>query len=233
MKITSSFVTFSFCGLLCMVLSSCQQEKKTDASQPATQEITQELPVQAHFNQISILTDIDVEIREGVCRIVATGDSDAISHLRYSIDTGGLVVSNPTSEYVGVTPYSQGYGVKLTVWCPKWAIAANYGRGQLSCKNTLHADDLQLGCIRDGSIQLDSIICQTFRYEGNNRSKGKITHLACRKSNFSLLASSSLTVHLDTDTLTASASNQSSVTFSGHANVLDTFGHIDHSHMQQ
>lgn len=233
MKIVSLLISFSLFGLLCIGLSSCQQRKNTDALQNTNHAITCELPIQAQFNQISILTDIDVEIREGECRIVATGDSAAIAHLRYSIDTGGLVVSNPSSEFVGVTPYSQGNGVKLTVWCPKWAIAANYGRGRLFSKSTLHANDLQLGCIREGNLELDSVICQTFRYDGNNRSKGKITHLVCRKSHFSLLANSSLTVHLETDTLTASASDYSAATFSGHARVLDTFGHIDLSHMQK
>lgn len=233
MKIFSFIISSSLLSIFCLGLSSCQQGKKTDAPQNTNHEITCEIPIQAQFNQISILTDIDVEIREGECRIVATGDSVAISQLRYSIDTGGLSVSNPSSEFVGVTPYSQGNGIKLTVWCPKWTIVANYGRGQLSCKETLHADNLQLGCIRDGSFEIDSIFCQSFRYDGNNKSNCHITHLSCRKSHFSLLANSSLTVHLETDTLTASASDHSSATFSGRAHVLDTFGHIDLSHMQE
>lgn len=232
MKIVSLLLSCSLFCLCCLGLSSCKNKKNSDAQQDSIRHITQELPIQAHFSQLTILTDIDVEIREGDYRIVAMGDSAAISHLRYSIDTGGLVVSNPSSEFASITPYSKRNGLKLTVWCPKWTIVANYGRGHLTCEETIHADDLQLGCIRDGNLEMDSIVCTSFRYEGNNGGKCHIAYLTCQKTHLTLSGSSTFTAHVDVDTLTAGVNDESSATISGRADVVDTFGNIDLTGLQ-
>lgn len=226
-----NFVTLSLIaitGLLGGIMVGCRPSKKPAATPDSSgrRTVTREMPINGDFSQLTIISDIDVEMRLGPCKIEATGDSATLAHLRYDIDSGGLIISNPVDENADINPYTNQSGISLVVWSPQWRIVANCSRGKLICHEPLRTSYLQLGGIHDGSIKLDSVECDTFRYEGSRNSTCEIGSLRSGLAHIVLMGHSTIKANIDIDTLLAFSQAQTSATFTGRADSVSTYGNV-------
>lgn len=223
----------SFALLLCAFVS-CQKNSNSSAApsdnaapQPDGEaQLTRELPIQGEFSQVTVVSDMDVELRTGPCRVVACGDSATIMQMRYDIDAGGLILSNPSEENSDINRYGNRNGLHVTVWSPAWRIVANCGNGRLFSHGTLRTSFLHLGCIRDGSVDLDSVAADTFRYDGSGRAYCKIGLITGRTAELSVTSNAKVTACLDIDTLFCAADQNASAMFTGHAAQSETVGNV-------
>lgn len=221
-------------ALLACVLASCQKKASPSvatAAQSAAQsdgkaQLTRELPIHGKFSQVTVVSDMDVELRTGPCRVVVRGDSATIMQMRYDIDAGGLILSNPSEENSDINRYGNRNGLHVTVWSPAWRIVANCGNGRLYCRDALRTSFLHLGCIRDGKVELDSVVADTFRYDGSGRAQCRIGLLAGRTAELSVTSSAQVSACLDVDTFFCAADLKASATFTGRAGLSETIGNV-------
>lgn len=218
----------AFAGLMVGILVGCQPAKKPAAasSQPERRTVTRDLPISGSFSQLTFISDMDVEMRIGSCKLTATGDSTTLSRLRYDIDAGGLIVSNPADENADMNPYANQSGISLVVWSPQWRIVANCSRGRLVCHETIRTSNFQLGGIHDGSIKIDSVVCDTFRYEGSRSSTCEIGYLRSRIAHIVLGGNSKIKADIDVDTLLVFSQTQTSAVFTGRADSVSAYGNV-------
>lgn len=224
--VTLSLIAFS--GLLAGFVASCQPSKKPTATHNLQKGriVTLEMPINGDFSQLTVISDMDVEMRLGPCKIEATGDSATLARLRYDIDSGGLIISNPADENADMNPYTNQSGISLVVWSPQWRIVANCSRGKLICHEPLRTSYFQLGGIHDGSILLDSVECDTFRYEGSRNSTCEIGFLRSELAHIVLMGHSTIKANIDIDTLLAFSQAQTSAMFTGRADSVSTYGNV-------
>ena len=176
---------FHILPLICLalILASCSgngtQKNSKDSNdtiqasgKPATIRqniIRRDLPIHQDFFQITNIASFDIDITEGPTHVSVEGDSATLHLIRYDVDGGGLTLSMPYEENTQINRYNLTSDIHVYVSCPQLRILANCGTGNIRSKGTIHTSDFHVGGIGQGSIVLDTILCEgRFKLESNS-----------------------------------------------------------------
>lgn len=169
--------------LIATTLLSCQS--KQPSTPPTTdagtqrESTTKHLPLINEFHSVTNIGSMNIELSEGPCALQATGDAALISHIQYDVDGGILTVSLPMERMTSTNQFATTADITLHISCPEFHMLANIGTGNVRSIGTLRTTDLHMGGMGSGTLAFDSIVCQTFRYEGQANSTAQFAHVAC------------------------------------------------------
>lgn len=197
------------CTLLCataLLLSACRQsgaqQPETADTQTAQQRprATRDFPVMEDFYQITVIGAFDIEIAEGPCSVTGIGDSIVLSTMRCEIGDGGLILSTHTEERDGIAPFATPNGVRMVIHLPELRILANCAGARIHA-SSLHASRLHVGGMGAGSIDIDTLCCGHFRYEGSRKTDAAFPHVVCDTAEVLAFGQGQTTVGIDASQL--------------------------------
>ena len=106
------------------------------------------------FHSISLVSSLDVQVREGDFNVVATGDEKAVERVRVSVKDDRLII-----DQEAVRPYKEGCegSVSVLVTMPQLKRAEVLGSGDLTISGFERADDLTLNVQGSGDLLLEAM----------------------------------------------------------------------------
>ena len=187
---------------LAVTLQSCRNASVSpvtatssdSAAVDTTAFVTKNVPFSGDFSCITNMSSCRVEVTEGPCNIVYVGPEELYPSLKASVDCGVLVTSLGTERnYDTHVFHAARESVRLLISCPRLRILAHCGAGRLVCKGSIHADDLQVGTLGDGTLCFDSVYCNSMRFDINSASTTSFDYVESRK-NIDIISSHSGTL---------------------------------------
>ena len=172
---------FVICGCNENKTSKIENNKNNTSSQKPNiaKRIKQEIAVTGEFFQITNISSALIDFTTGPFSIVAEGDSTSLSHISYDIDGGILTISTPMDISNDIQNFPVRSDVIVHVSCPDLRTMAICSGGGFSSHETLRSEKIELGGMVSGTIDIDSIICQSFRYQSNGSTSLNIGNIDC------------------------------------------------------
>lgn len=218
-KVGKVFVCFYFCKslfynmrknlfsvmavVLCATFFSCRNtnpvngESVSDVdSVSAPKKVMTHVKVAGDFYQITNIGSVDVVFSEGDYKIDVECDSSLLPYVSTTFDSGTLTVFMRREEK-GEVGWTGKSNVTLYVSCPLIKYIAVCGGGSFKSVGTIHSTDVQIGNLGTGSIELDSVVCETFEHELRTEANAVFKHVACDRAKF--LSYGSGTIQSDID----------------------------------
>lgn len=160
------------------------EKAETDAPEKArvSKKIEREIPVEQDFFQITNISNTTVDFTMGDFNVWIEGDSAQVSHVSFDFDGGILTITTPLDVNNDITNFPSGSDVVVHVSCPDLRTMAICAGGGFICRETLKTDYFQLGGMVGGSIAIDSISCDRFRYDSNGNTALHIGGVGSRES---------------------------------------------------
>ena len=129
-----------------------------------------DIPFAGEFSQVTSICSLDIYFTQGECRIMAEGPKSLVQLVKVSVDSGSLMITYNSENNPSINMFDKkGAKVTLYVSAPKLRIASTCGTGNFIAKGTIETEDLSLGTLSSGNIEMDSVVCHgAFRYDGKN-----------------------------------------------------------------
>gem|GEM_PF-6428461 len=164
--------------MICVLFAACKQSPSAQsegaqAGEVGTKVVHRVLDVGEEFNALTNVVSFDVACSAGDCSVEVEGDSTLLESLTWSVDGGMLTLSLPVEEDGDVNGFGMRNGVKVWVKMPRVRILANCGNGRIAWKGLLEGDEVVVGGLRGGEIEIDSVRARSLRYEGHGSSAGR------------------------------------------------------------
>ena len=134
--------------------------------------VTASIPIKSDFYSITNLSNINIEYEQGDPHILFEGSSTVLQNLRYDYDGGVLTLRSEGSKDEFSKQIEQAEKATIHISNKELRIVAVCGAGSFSCHTPFRSTQFQAGCMGSGSITIDQIDCQTFRYEATGPGKG-------------------------------------------------------------
>lgn len=147
--------------------TSPDSSESTSASDDATEErTTSSIPIQDEFFSITNLTNIDILFEQGPPSIQFEGPSRLLQNLRYEYDGGVLTFRSEgsTDEFSKQVQMAEKALLRIS-YNKELRIIAVCAAGSFVSHKPFRTSQFQAGCMGSGSITIDDIDCQSFRYE--------------------------------------------------------------------
>jgi len=158
-------------------------KKSSDSTELSSiHRISKEIAVLDSFFQITNLSSACIDYRQGPFSIIAEGDSSTLSHITPEFDGGILTLRTPMDSNGNFQSYSYESDAVIHVSCPILKAVALCSGGGFRSEGLIRSDDFQLGGLVGGSISIDSLDCNKFRYESSGSTTLDIRNLECDES---------------------------------------------------
>lgn len=162
-----------------------------------TKRIEREIPVKQDFFQITNISNTTVEFTTGAYNVWIEGDSTSVSYVGFDVDGGILTISTPLDTNNDITSFPSSSDVIVHVSCPELRTMAICAGGGFVCHETMKAEQIQLGGMVGGSINIDSIACSSFRYDSNGNTSLNIGGISCKEGVIITTGGGNLNLNID------------------------------------
>jgi len=165
------------------------------------------LMITGDFNQITSLGGIDIVYTQGDFNIEIEGDSTFFPSVKADVDSGilSLYFSFDNNEDL----YLYGTSRKLTAYItsPDLKCVALCSTGNFKSVNKWKMEDISLGVIGEGNFDIDSLECNSFKYEATGDGDAIFKHIdSSEKIEFTCMGSSDVTADINTNYLNIATS---------------------------
>lgn len=175
--------------------------EKTDSVTPKkvreSKKVEREIPVTQDFFQITNISNTIVEFTTGDYNVWIEGDSALVAHVNFDFDGGIMTITTPLDANNDITNFPDASDVVVHASCPDLRTMAICAGGGFVCHETLHTDFLQLGGMVGGSIDIDSVVCDRFRYDSNGNTALNIGGVSCREGVVISTGGGTLNLHMN------------------------------------
>ncbi len=187
------------------------QTGKTDKTEVDSSRIVRRYQTcEQGFYQITHIGTFDVIYREGDYALEYEGDSTLFPSMVAEFDSGTLTLSRRGENNTDVHAFSSRSSIKVYVSCPELRLLAACNSGSFRGIGAIHTTDMQIGVMGSGSVELDSVECNTLLVQNNDA--GNVTIASCRAQSVDLLGKGSGNVSGSYD-----VEGEANLTFSGAA----------------
>ncbi len=187
---------------LCTALVSCRNTEgdkgvsDTDSVNVAKR-VMRHISVAGDFYHITNIGSVDVVFSEGDYKIDVECDSSLLPYVSTVFDSGTLTVYMKQEEKGDFKWGADKSNVTLYVSCPMVKYIAVCGTGSFKSVGTIHTTDMQVGNLGPGSLELDSVVCETFEYDLCAESNVFFKNIACNKAKLSSRGSGTIRANVD------------------------------------
>lgn len=210
-----------------LMLASCQNKKNEEGGQ--TDETTSEqtvvkkniikkrINILSDFNYLTNLGCIDIIYTPGNYSIEVEGDSTTLTYLSTVFDSNLLTVSLKGDANTGLNVYGNTSNVKMYISCPSLECVSVCSNGGFESQATWRGDNLQVGVLGTGAVNLATVECTTFSLQSSNTGPFKIANLKADDAVFMSTSSSTIEANVDVKNLTIINEGKQTMTFKGQA----------------
>lgn len=124
------------------------------------------------FYSITNIGTPNIVFTPGPYNIEVEAPEKKIENAKISIDSGVLLIGETGGNKQGAQLFCTD-SITYYISCPKLNILAVCGKGNFYAQN-VEADDMQVGVMGEGSINIDTIHCNSLRYEINKPIETKL-----------------------------------------------------------
>lgn len=187
--------------------ASPQQEGK-DASQPNEKVqkkkniIRKSINIPQDFNYLTNLGSIDVIFTQGNYSVEVEGDSATLNYLNTDFDSNLLTVSIQNEGNQDYNFYGNTSNVLMYVSCPDLQCVSVCGNGGFTSQATWRTENLQLGALGTGSMNIGKVECTTFSLQSTHVGEVNVTDLHAEDAAIYSRSSAHINIHMDVNNLT-------------------------------
>lgn len=163
-----------------LLLGSCRQSSApkadgrnstTKSEKPATREqniIKKHISIPFDFSYITNLGSVDIIYTQGNYSIDAEGDSALLNYLVTEFDSNVLTVNVQTDNNTDFNKFGSTSNIKLYVSAPNLKCVSVCGNGSFESEATWRTEDLQLGVLSTGKMNIGKVECTTFNLQSTD-----------------------------------------------------------------
>ena len=150
-----------------LLLGSCRQSSapKADGQNSTTKS---EKPATRELNIIKKHISIPFDFRQGNYSIDAEGDSALLNYLVTEFDSNVLTVNVQTDNNTDFNKFGSTSNIKLYVSAPNLKCVSVCGNGSFESEATWRTEDLQLGVLSTGKMNIGKVECTTFNLQSTD-----------------------------------------------------------------
>lgn len=180
------------------------KESKQEKKESKRNIVRQPLRLLGDFTQITSLGGIDIVYTQGSYNCEIEGDSASISHVRADVESGILTMYFTSDNNPEMLCYENKQSITAYISTPDLNCVALCSTGNFSTTSKWKQDNIELGIIGTGSFNLDSIECNTFKYEATGDGDATFKHIDSKGSiMFTCMSKSNVKADINTDLIVA------------------------------
>jgi hypothetical protein len=195
-----------------VLLGACRKDapkQEGQETQPTTKKtekkrniVRRNIHVPQDFNYLTNLGSIDVYYTQGDYNVEMEGDSVTLNYVKADFDSNLLTVSVGNEGNNDFNLYGNTSNVKMYVSCPTLQCVSVCGNGGFTSRDTWLVDDLQLGVLGTGSMNIGKVDCMTFSLQSTHVGEVNIADLHAQDASVYSRSSAHINLNVDVDVLT-------------------------------
>ncbi|MBQ6965360.1 MAG: DUF2807 domain-containing protein [Bacteroidaceae bacterium] len=197
---------------------TAQPSKKSKATRNHV--IRKHIIIPHDFSYLTNMGSIDVIYTQGNYNIEVEGDSTLISYLETNFDSNLLTISLPTESNVDINLYGNTSNIRMYLSCPDLKCVSICGNGNFECPTNWHTEDLQLGALGTGMMNLGNIECSTFSLQSTSIGDVTINNLKAEDATIYSRSSAHISAHVDLKNLLIYNEGSQTIHLTGKAQKL-------------
>lgn len=202
-------------------------EKERGANEPAplAKKVRKPLSFSGTFYQITNVGSPNIIFTEGDYSIEAEAPENLFNAINVNVDSNVLTVSVDNEDRLGIDTFGNSRSpITLYISCPSLQLLAICGTGSFQSIGTIHNDNMHVGCLGTGSIDLDTVMTAgSFKYESSDDGNAIFRHIqSAQECNLLVSGTGSTTADVDVaDRLLVQNDYTGNVSVSGKAKVAE------------
>ena len=189
----------------------------TEAKQPNRNIVKQHIALPSTFTHITNLGSIDIIYTQGDYNIDVEGDSTMLRYLSTTFEGNLFTTTIFTDNNPDINIYGNKSNVKMYVSCPDLQCVSICGNGGFTSQGRWETTDAQIGVFGTGTLQLDEVLCSSFKLESGDKGPIKIAHLQAEDVSLYARSSANIKVNMDVNRLSVFNVGTSAMHLTGHA----------------
>ena len=179
--------------------------------------IKQHINIPRDFSYITNLGSIDIIYTQGNFSVEVEGDSATLNFLKTDFDSNLLTVSIQNDGNKDYNFYGNTSNVKMYVSCPDLKCVSVCGNGSFKSQATWRTEDLQLGVLGSGSMNIENVECTTFSLQSSDIGNISIADLHAEDATIYSRSSAHIDLNVDVNNLMVLNYGTQTLTLSGKA----------------
>ncbi|MCQ2076160.1 MAG: DUF2807 domain-containing protein [Bacteroidaceae bacterium] len=135
------------------------------------------IPFTGDFCHITNMGCINIEFTTGPCGIVVEGPEQLVKIVNASVDCGVLMLSLSHELDQDVQIFQGNHDITAYISCPQLKTLAIGGIGTFHSSRKILTDDITIGTMSTSNITIDSLECNSLRYEILSKGNCSISNL--------------------------------------------------------
>lgn len=184
-----------------IVLYACNSKtddlNKSQDKQASHKDTTIHIPCIEPFIQITSIGNVDIEYSQGEYNLQATGSPEVIALLETSFDSGVLTIGMQNETIVELSTIRNKQNILLSITSPELKYLALCGNGNFDSSGVIETEQFQVGNLASGSITIDSLKCNIFKYENNDIGKATFNNVDCSTCNIATFGTSKTKISIN------------------------------------
>lgn len=180
--------------------------------------VKKHINIPAPFSYITNLGSIDIIYTQGDYSIDVEGDSTMLQYINITFDSNLLTAGILTDNNTDLNRYGNTSNVRMYVSCPDLKCVSICGNGNFESRATWTTEDLQLGVLGTGAMNLEAIVCTKFRLQSTDIGNITIHDLTADDATLYSRSSAHIEAHVNVNTLTVLNDGKQTIKLTGKAN---------------
>ena len=155
--------------------------------------IRKRLAIPFGFSYITNLGSVDIIYTQGDYNIEVEGDSATLNYLVTDFDSNVLTVNLELDNNTDINLYGNTNNIKMYVSAPELKCVSICGNGSFDSQATWRVENLQLGVLSSGSMNIGRVECTTFDLQSTDI--GNITLTDLQAEDATIYSRSSATIN--------------------------------------
>lgn len=177
------------------------EQQSTEKAAKKKNIIRKNINIPQDFNYLTNLGSIDVYYTQGDYNVEMEGDSVTLNYVKADFDSNLLTVSVGNEGNNDFNLYGNTSNVKMYVSCPTLQCVSVCGNGGFTSRGTWQVDDLQLGVLGTGSMNIGKVDCMTFSLQSTHVGEVNIADLHAQDASVYSRSSAHINLNVDVDVL--------------------------------
>lgn len=177
-----------------IVLYACNSQTEnlhnSQDKQAGRKDTTINIPCIEPFFQITNIGNVDIEYSQGEYNLQAIGSPEVIPLLETSFDSGVLTIGMQNETVVELSTIRNKQNIRLLITAPELKYLALCGNGNFKSNGTIETELFQAGNFASGTITIDSLKCDIFKFENNDIGKAIFNNAECNTANIATFGTS-------------------------------------------
>lgn len=197
--------------------SNQQTEKKEVRKQNI---IRKRLPVPFDFSYITNLGCVDIIYTQGNYNMEVEGDSVTLNYLITDYDSNVLTINLELDNNLDLNLYGNTQNVKMYLSAPELKCVSVCSSGSFESQATWRAEDIQLGVLSTGSMNIGRVECTTFNLQSSDIGDITLSDLQAEDASIYSCSSANINANINVKNLIVINEGKQKIKLTGKAQMV-------------